>query len=44
MGLCLVFLDKLLMAETSLPIASFEWNPILDNNDSRHTKYMIIDA
>lgn len=26
LGLCLIFLDKLLLADTSLPVASFEWS------------------
>ena len=32
LGLCLVFLDKLLLADTSLPVASFEWTAIVDED------------
>ena len=30
LGLCLVFLDKLLLCETSIPVANFEWVSNLD--------------
>ena len=50
LGLCLVFLDKLLLADQSMPVASFEWTAITEE-DSRQTKLsmshasnMIIDA
>jgi hypothetical protein len=31
LGLCLVFLDKLLLADTSVPVASFEWTSLADD-------------
>ena len=32
LGLCLVFLDKLLLCETSVPVANFDWVSDLDAN------------
>ena len=51
MGLALVFLDKLLLADTSMPVANFDWTSLVDG-ESRHGKLnaqaqktnMIIDA
>ena len=49
LGLCLVFLDKLLLADTSIPVASFEWQQAAAGGDSTSQfaasqKNMIIDA
>ena len=49
LGLCLVFLDKLLLADTSIPVASFEWQQQEGTGDSTSQfaasqKNMIIDA
>ena len=30
LGLCLVFLDKLLLADSSIPVADFEWTAVID--------------
>ena len=51
MGLALVFLDKLLLADTSMPVANFDWTSLVDR-ENRHGKLnaqaqktnMIIDA
>ena len=51
LGLSLVFLDKLLLADSSIPISHFEWSNFLDNDGDyediiRPTSQqnMIIDA
>ena len=33
LGLCLVFLDKLLLADSSIPVADFEWTSVVDELD-----------
>ena len=33
LGLSLVFLDKLLLADTSIPISTFEWNKISEDSN-----------
>ena len=50
LGLCLVFLDKLLLADTSIPVASFEWTSLVDETSLQRKlnfecrQSMIIDA
>lgn len=44
LGLCLVFLDKLLLADTSIPVASFEWQSSGSSHIVATPTNMIIDA
>ena len=51
LGLALVFLDKLLLADSSVPVAGFEWTSLYDEGSrerrldtSAHRSTMIIDA
>ena len=44
LGLCLVFLDKLLLADTSIPVASFEWQSSSSSHIVATPTNMIIDA
>jgi DNA mismatch repair ATPase MutS len=43
LGLCLVFLDKLLLANTSLPVAKFTWSETTDSFSGKQAT-MLIDA
>ena len=50
LGLCLVFLDKLLLADVSIPVSAFEWNSVIDEENLerrlclKSQQNMIIDA
>lgn len=44
LGLCLVFLDKLLLADTSIPVASFELQSSDSSSIVATPTNMIIDA
>ena len=44
LGLSLIFLDKLLLADTSIPIASFEWSEGIDDSFAGRPTSMLIDA
>ena len=44
LGLCLVFLDKLLLVDKSIPVASFEWQAPGSSQFAASQKNMLIDA
>ena len=44
LGLSIIFLDKLLLADTSIPIASFEWSEGIDGSFAGRPASMLIDA
>jgi hypothetical protein len=43
LGLTIIFLDKLLLADTSIPVANFKWVESGDKKESIN-KRMMIDA
>ena len=43
LGLCLVFLDKLLLCETSVPVANFDWVSNLDESAANENNRLSVD-